>query len=105
MVDVPPASICTNPLVWGDDAHEFRPGRWEHLTKEQASPYSYQAFSSGPRVCIGRQFALHQLKTVFFEVVRVYRFLGVEGSFTVENPAFTLRPSGLRVRLEKISDS
>ncbi|KUI56064.1 Cytochrome P450 4e2 [Cytospora mali] len=102
IVEGPTAPIGMNPLIWGQDAHEFRPERWEQLTKEQSSPYAFQAFSSGPRVCIGKQFALHDIKAVFFEIVRKYRVLGVEGAFTVENPAFALRPSGMKVRLERI---
>lgn len=98
-VDVLPAPICMNPLFWGDDAADFRPDRWDDLTP---SPHVYQVFSNGPRVCIGRQFALHEIKAVLFEVVRGYRFLCVEGPFTVENPALTLRPCGMKVRLERI---
>lgn len=104
-VDAVPGTICMNPLIWGDDAQEFRPDRWDHLTKAQASPYSYQAFSSGPRVCVGRQFALHEVKAMLFEMVRKYRFVSVEGDFTVENPAITHRPCGLKVRYERISNS
>lgn len=103
-VDAVPATINMNPLIWGDDAQEFLPDRWDHLTRAQASPYSYQAFSSGPRVCLGKQFALHEIKAVLFEIVLKYRFLGVEDSFTIENPALTFRPCGLRVRFEPISD-
>lgn len=101
-VDSHPAVASMNPTIWGDDAEKVNPDRWEHLTQQQASPYSYEVFSNGPRVCIGKSFAFHEVKAVLFEIVRKYRFLSVEGTFTVENPSLVLRPNGLRIRLEKI---
>lgn len=102
ILDVVPAIVCMNPLIWGDDAAEFRPERWDHPTQEQLSPFVYQVFSCGPRICIGKQFALHEIKAVLFAIVRRYEFLGVHGEFVVENPSLTLRPHGLRVRLQKL---
>ncbi|WP_368666250.1 hypothetical protein [Corallococcus sp. CA041A] len=51
---------------------------------------------------MGRQFALFEIKTILVEMVRNFRFVTVEGPFTVENPSFTLRPTGLKVRLERV---
>lgn len=36
--------------LWGDDADEFRPARWQGF---QPGP-EYLPFNAGPRVCIGR---------------------------------------------------
>lgn len=91
-----------NPLIWGDDADEVDPTRWDHLTKEQASPYAWEVFSNGPRICIGKQFSMHESKAVLYELVRRFRFVGIDGEFRVENPGLTLRPSGMRVQFERI---
>lgn len=101
-LDIVPSVTQRNPEIWGDDVDDVDPSRWGRLTGDQLSPYAFEAFSNGPRICIGRSFAYLEIKTIFVEIIRNYRFLSVEKPFTVENPAFTLRPAGLEVRLEKI---
>ncbi|KAK7748419.1 hypothetical protein SLS62_008575 [Diatrype stigma] len=101
-LDIVPSVTSLNPVVWGDDVDDIDPSRWDRLTGDQLSPYAFEAFSNGPRICIGRSFAYLEIKTIFVEIIRNHRFLNVEKPFTVENPAFTLRPAGLEVRLERI---
>ena len=36
---------------YGDDAHEFRPERWDTVKPD----WSFAPFGGGPRVCIGRE--------------------------------------------------
>ncbi|KAI0843577.1 cytochrome P450 [Hypoxylon sp. FL0890] len=102
LVDMCPSTTLLNPAIWGDDVDKFDPTRWDRLTGDQLSPYAFSPFSNGPRICIGRQFAMFEIKTILAEIVRKYRFVSVDQGFTVENPGFTLRPHGLRVRLEQI---
>lgn len=40
--------------LWGPDADEFRPERWDG----RRSGWEYLPFNGGPRICIGQQFAL-----------------------------------------------
>ncbi|KAH8647734.1 cytochrome P450 [Xylariales sp. PMI_506] len=101
-MDLCPAVTQLNPTIWGDDAETVDPTRWDRLQGDQLSPYAFSAFSNGPRICIGRQFALFEIKTILAEMVRNFRFLAVEKPFKIENPGFTLRPAGLEVRMERI---
>lgn len=78
------------------------PTRWECLKGDQQSPYAFSVFSAGPRICIGRLFAMFEIKIILAAMVRNYRFLSVEKPFKVENPSFTLRPAGMEVRMEKV---
>lgn len=110
-----------NPLVWGPDAGVVNPDRWEGLAQvnnktaadaggqdagggggvdPRLHPFAFEAFSNGPRICLGRGFALLELKTILVELVRHFRFVCVESTFTLPNPSLTLRPNGLEVRLE-----
>lgn len=58
-----------DPAVFGDDANEFRPGRWEHLKLT----WEYLPFSGGPRVCIGQQFALTQIALVAVRLLQHFK--------------------------------
>lgn len=110
-----------NTAVWGDDADEFRPSRWEERKGEKdpdwdpidgnvqhaavsssSSPFAFAAFSNGPRICPGKAFALYEIKAILFELVRRYRFLRIEGDFTLDNPSLNLRPRGMNIRFERI---
>ncbi|KAI2467817.1 cytochrome P450 [Annulohypoxylon bovei var. microspora] len=104
LFDLCPSVTLLNPAIWGEDVDDFKPTRWNHLTGDQLSPYAFSPFSNGPRICIGRGFAMFEIKTILFEIVRNYRFISVDSGFTVENPGFTLRPHGLKVRFEKIKN-
>ncbi|KAI5796428.1 cytochrome P450 [Geopyxis carbonaria] len=46
--------------IFGEDAEEFRPERWEERAKsgEKAWGWEYLPFNGGPRICLGQQFAL-----------------------------------------------
>jgi cytochrome P450 len=53
--------------IYGDDADEFRPERWE--TGELAEiRWAYFPFNGGPRQCLGEDFALME---VSYTVVRL----------------------------------
>ncbi|KAI0023455.1 cytochrome P450 3A5 [Xylariomycetidae sp. FL0641] len=102
-----------SPRIWGDDAEEFRPERWEHVTGEAASAYSIETFLNGPRVCIGKAYAILEVKVYLIELVRNFRFsrsaelkaLG-DRPLPMQNPSITCRPRGaLRIRIERIKGS
>ncbi|TMW61960.1 hypothetical protein Poli38472_009453 [Pythium oligandrum] len=53
--------------VWGPDAAEFNPGRWlNSQTGEMVAYSSFKAFSfhAGPRICIGMNLAMLELRLV-----------------------------------------
>lgn len=101
-IELVPSVGLLNPLVWGDDVDEYDPTRWGRLKGAQTSPYAFTAFSNGPRVCLGKLFATFELKLILAALVRNFRFLEVTRPPVVENPAFTLRPYGMKVRLERV---
>lgn len=58
VVMIPLAAIAQDPVLWGKDAHLFRPERWE-APMDGATLFPAVggvAFLQGPRGCIGRQF-------------------------------------------------
>lgn len=99
-VTVIPAMIQRNPLVWGEDVEDFKPERWDSLSADAASPYSMVAFNGGPRICIGKAFAMLAFKAVLVEVIRNFILEPVDTEVKFANPSLTLQPvAGLRVRV------
>lgn len=96
-----PAAIQHNPSIWGSEADVFDPDRWDNLSGEAADIYAFAAFSQGPRICIGRVFAMTQFKAIMIEVVSKFRFekIGDEKPEVI-NPSVLLRPrGGLKVKV------
>jgi len=58
--------------LYGEDADEYRPERWDGLRVS----YEYLPFSAGPRVCIGKQFALTEAAYTLVRLVQ--EFEGIE---------------------------
>jgi cytochrome P450 len=59
--------------LWGPDAEEFRPERWNG----RKSGWEYLPFNGGPRICIGQQFALTEAGYVVVRLMQ--RFEAIEG--------------------------
>ncbi|KAI1305726.1 cytochrome P450 3A5 [Xylaria venustula] len=115
--------------IWGPAASSFNPDRWDNLTGDSASPYAFQAFLQGPRICPGKNFAMIEIKVMLIELIRKWKFIGIERwggpaskidsnedgerllvngegavgrGIKIANPALTYRPAGgLLVRFQK----
>ncbi|KAL3189087.1 hypothetical protein MRX96_003227 [Rhipicephalus microplus] len=72
---LPTWHVHHNPDVW-PDAHRFIPDRFlsdmAHADKRNLA--AFVAFGLGPRECIGRRFALLELKTVLAKLLSTYVF-------------------------------
>ncbi|KAI8972453.1 cytochrome P450 [Trametes punicea] len=64
--------------IWGADAHEFRPERWERPPEAISSiPGVWghvMTFLGGPRACIGYRFSIVEMKALLFTLVRAFEF-------------------------------
>ncbi|OXV09428.1 hypothetical protein Egran_02809 [Elaphomyces granulatus] len=58
--------------VWGTDAHEFRPERWEEGVKKG---WNYLPFNGGPRTCLGQQYALAESSYVLVRLLQQFDIL------------------------------
>lgn len=70
VLSVPTYSIHHSTDIWGPDADDFRPERWESVTDRQRN--AFIPFSYGPRACIGRNIAEMELKLIVAAWVRRY---------------------------------
>ncbi|KAJ2893698.1 hypothetical protein MKZ38_008322 [Zalerion maritima] len=97
-----PAVLNQLPEVWGDDGREFRPSRWEGM--DANSQLALMTFFQGPRQCIGKNFAILEMKAILCEMISRFQFESPEGAPTYDNPSMFLRPrNGLRVVLRRLS--
>nr|QKK82625.1 cytochrome P450 94C1 [Zanthoxylum armatum] len=57
--------------IWGLDCLEFKPERWLRNGRfVPENPFRYPVFQAGRRVCLGKEMALVEMKTVALSVVR-----------------------------------
>ncbi|KAA1473993.1 cytochrome P450 [Dentipellis sp. KUC8613] len=64
--------------IWGEDAEEFKPERWENLPEAVKSMpgvfHPLMAFNAGPHACIGYRFSLAEAKAILFTLIRAFEF-------------------------------
>ncbi|KAF7818768.1 cytochrome P450 94C1-like [Senna tora] len=57
--------------IWGPDCLEFKPERWlKDGVFYPENPFKYPVFQAGLRVCLGKEMAMVELKTVALSLVR-----------------------------------
>jgi len=72
----------------------FRPERWLQGLAKQLPKYVYFPFGGGPRICIGKDFAMTEIALVLATVVPRFRFSLAPGQAVEPRPAVSLRPAG-----------
>ena len=61
--------------IWGPDANEFKPERFSNgVSKACKFPQAYIPFGLGPRICLGKNFAMVQLKIVLSLIISKFAF-------------------------------
>lgn len=91
--------------VWGGDAREYRPERWLNPadgTFRPDSPFRFVAFHAGPRLCLGKEMAYIQMKSIVACVLEELD-VAVDGAYRPRQvPSLTLRMAdGLPVTLKR----
>ncbi|KAF8890381.1 cytochrome P450 [Infundibulicybe gibba] len=85
--------------LWGPDALEFDPDRFldERLHKYLTpNPFIFLPFNAGPRICLGQQFAYHEVS--FFLVRLLQTFSQISLAQDAQPPNLAPRPAGLARR-------
>ncbi|KAK9486053.1 cytochrome P450 [Lipomyces starkeyi] len=68
------AAINQLKSLWGEDADKFNPDRWNNMSAEALSPYSFLTFIQGPRSCIGRRFSEIEFKCLLIALIGRFEF-------------------------------
>ncbi|KAJ7234598.1 cytochrome P450, partial [Mycena rebaudengoi] len=75
---IPLLAVNTDKALWGEDAAEFKPDRWDHLPEAvKAIPSVWSnlmTFFAGPHNCIGFRFSVAEQKALLFTLIRAFEF-------------------------------
>jgi cytochrome P450 len=69
---IPIFSMHTRKDLWGIDADQFRPERFDGNVERH--PYQFLPFSGGTRICIGYKYAYMSMLTILAYLLRNYEF-------------------------------
>ncbi|KAK1774745.1 cytochrome P450 [Copromyces sp. CBS 386.78] len=97
VLSVPTYSIHHSKEIWGPDADEFKPERWEKLTTRQKN--AFVPFSHGPRACVGRNVAEMEMKLIVATWARRYDVKLLQDHLDTRE-GFLRKPLGLEVALK-----
>ncbi|KAI4348572.1 hypothetical protein L6164_009281 [Bauhinia variegata] len=62
--------------LWGKDCHEFKPERWiENGVYRAESPFKFPVFHAGPRMCLGKDLAYIQMKSIAASVIERFEIV------------------------------
>ncbi|KAM4105217.1 hypothetical protein ACJW30_06G215300 [Castanea mollissima] len=90
--------------TWGEDCLEFRPERWLSSDGNKFvmhDSYRFVAFNAGPRICLGKDLAYLQMKSVAASVLLRHKLAVVPGHKVEQKMSLTLfMKYGLKVNVK-----
>jgi cytochrome P450 len=97
LTDLTPCSHRSKE-IWGDDANEFRPERWQG----RRIGWEWTPFSGGPQICVGQGYTMTQVSFVIARIAMRYdKIMPAKGSNNEKRSWMTvLTPGdGVKVRM------
>ncbi|KAI0676431.1 fatty acid hydroxylase [Trametes maxima] len=92
------AKCQMDPIVWGEDAREFKPERMYGENFEQLPPNAWQPFGYGMRGCIGRPFAWQEAHIALASLIQKFEIAMHDPSYDLElKQTMTVKPKGFYV--------
>ncbi|EOY19021.1 hypothetical protein SCA6_000714 [Theobroma cacao] len=68
-------TLHQDPNIWGPDADEFNPERFaDGVAAACKLPHVYMPFGVGPRICLGQNFAMAELKILLALILSNFKF-------------------------------
>jgi cytochrome P450 len=93
IVGVSPLLLHHDPR-WFPEPEAFDPDRWLDDRRLAVPPHAYLPFGTGPRACIGEQFAWAEAITVLAVLAQSWTFRIDPGFVAIPSYRITLRPAG-----------
>lgn len=98
VLSVPTYSIHHSKTIWGADADDFRPERWQTATPRQKN--AFIPFSYGPRSCVGRNVAEMEMKLIIATWARRYKVTLLQDHMNTRE-GFLRKPLGLDISIAR----
>ncbi|TXG73352.1 hypothetical protein EZV62_001931 [Acer yangbiense] len=81
--------------VWGKDCREFKPERWLDADGvfQRPDQFRFPVFHCGPRMCLGKEMAYVQMKSIAAVVMHEFDIIALDGGANAEkmmNPPYSL---------------
>ncbi|KAL5209423.1 hypothetical protein ABZP36_005046 [Zizania latifolia] len=90
---IPVPIMHRDKKVWGEDADEFNPLRFQNgVTKTAKVPHALLSFAIGPRSCIGQNFAMLEAKAVMAVILQKFSFTISPNYVHAPVDLFSLKP-------------
>ncbi|CAI9759391.1 unnamed protein product [Fraxinus pennsylvanica] len=90
-------------FIWGDDCLEFKPERWlseDGKKFEAKDQFQFVAFNAGPRICLGKDLAYLQMKSIAAAVLLRHSLTVAPGHRVEQKMSLTLfMKDGLKVNV------
>jgi cytochrome P450 len=86
-------TIHRHPEVW-KDPERFDPSRFFPDGPPLSHPLAWMPFGAGPRLCIGKEFALMEMQMILACLMRRYQWHMVPGRTAKPHLSLTMRPRG-----------
>lgn len=99
VLSVPGFTVHHLEEIWGPDAMEYKPERWETLTLRQRA--AFFPFSHGPTACVGRSFAEIELKLTVAAWARKLDVYMSKDDEVVFSEGLTKRPVSAVVKIRR----
>ncbi|CAH2048194.1 unnamed protein product [Thlaspi arvense] len=95
-------SVGRMKFIWGEDCLEFKPERWLEENDINRNQYKFVAFNAGPRICLGKDLAYLQMKSITASVLLRHRLTVAPGHRVEQKMSLTLfMKFGLKMDVHK----
>ncbi|KAH7393323.1 cytochrome P450 alkane hydroxylase [Cadophora sp. MPI-SDFR-AT-0126] len=72
--------------IYGADANKFVPERWENTDLEEKVDWGFMPFHGGPRICLGKDFALMEASYGIVKIVQTFPELQLSPDIEIVEP-------------------
>ncbi|GFF49275.1 benzoate 4-monooxygenase [Aspergillus udagawae] len=101
VVSVPSYTLHRSKEIWGPDAEEFVPERWDPARLTARQKAAFIPFSTGPRACVGRNVAEMELLVMTGTIFRLFEFEMQQDGPMETREGFLRKPLGLVVGMKR----
>nr|WGU11344.1 noroxomaritidine synthase 1 [Crinum x powellii] len=101
-----PYAMARMEGIWGKDCMEFKPERWiaENGALKHEPAYKFFSFSTGPRICLGKELSFTQMKMVVATVVYNFQVRMMKGHVVEQKVAILMEmTNGLMITARRRS--